>query len=194
MSASAKVPVSRHIPDGYVLSRTVEGLGVAYVDRVGTTVLAFSGRRTRPDFHERYSVADKVVRRLDGWEASIRAREVSARQRVEARRDAARDLAVDDVLRSTWGYEQTNVDYYQVTRLVGRTMVELRQISRISKNSGGYQGECVPAPGAFIGDVIRRRVDVDGVRIASGVHARKLAFELVEGVKIFKPDSWTAYY
>lgn len=33
-----------------------------------------------------------------------------------------------DILYSSWGYDQTNINFYQVTKLVGKTMVELREV------------------------------------------------------------------
>lgn len=37
-------------------------------------------------------------------------------------------LQVGDILSSSWGYEQTNVDFYQVQRLAGKTMVEVVKV------------------------------------------------------------------
>ena len=67
-------------------------------------------------------------------------------------------LRVGDILRCSWGYEQTNQDYYQVTRLAGRTMVELRRIGVDSRETGFMRGLCKPLRNRFIGGPIRRRV------------------------------------
>ena len=53
---------------------------------------------------------------------------------------------VGDVLVSTWGYDQTNADFYVVIK-VGAKTVELAQASNVETpvpNSGGMYGEAVP--------------------------------------------------
>ena len=45
---------------------------------------------------------------------------------------------VGNILYSSWWYEQTNVNFYQVTKKVGLTMVELREIRSKSINVGEY--------------------------------------------------------
>lgn len=37
-------------------------------------------------------------------------------------------VKVGDVFKSTWGYDQTNVDFYQVRRLVGSQSVEVEEV------------------------------------------------------------------
>jgi len=38
------------------------------------------------------------------------------------------DVKVGDMYAYSWGYEQTQVEFWQVTKLVGKTMVELRRV------------------------------------------------------------------
>lgn len=37
-------------------------------------------------------------------------------------------LKVGDILYSSWGYDQTNISWYQVTQLVGKQSVKIRKI------------------------------------------------------------------
>lgn len=37
-------------------------------------------------------------------------------------------VKVGDIFGASWGYDQTNVNYYQVTKLVGKSTVEIREI------------------------------------------------------------------
>tara|TARA_R110002020_G_scaffold442438_1_gene653594 strand:- start:355 stop:678 length:324 start_codon:yes stop_codon:yes gene_type:complete len=37
-------------------------------------------------------------------------------------------LKTNDILSSSWGYEQTNINFYRVKRLVGKTMIELARL------------------------------------------------------------------
>ena len=39
-------------------------------------------------------------------------------------------LEENDILYSSWGYEQTNINFYKVKKLCGKTMVELVKIEK----------------------------------------------------------------
>jgi len=83
---------------------------------------------------------------------------------------------VGDILRSTWGYDQTNVDYYQVTRITPSGLsIGIRPIGYATRENTGEwaQDYVTPAPGNFIGPEKLKRAkphyDGDGyqVRITS---------------------------
>lgn len=100
--------------------------------------------------------------------------------------------------RSSWGYDQTNIDYYEVTKLIGKTMVEIREIGAesVSDNGPAMTGSCVPRPGHYIGEPMRKTVstyDGQSVRIASYASAYKIETQEVGGVKVYPVDHWTAY-
>ena len=88
-----------------------------------------------------------------------------------------RKLVVNDVLSSSWGYEQTNVDFYQVTKLVGKTMVEMKKIGSNREYDECMSGKCTPILNSFSEDseVLRKRVICGGesVRITSFSMASK---------------------
>ena len=68
---------------------------------------------------------------------------------------AMQHLKLGDIFVSSWGYEQTNVDFYKVTRLT-KAMIELSPIPAVSKRETGWASDEVgPAvdakPGAPIG-------------------------------------------
>jgi hypothetical protein len=128
--------------------------------------------------------------------AYIVTRKATRRAEVAAQRAAGHKLTVGAILRSSWGYDQTNVDYYQVTALVGSTMVEVREIGCQSEETGWLSGKCVPAPGSFIGEPARYRVSPQGdsIRIASYASAYLMApVAEVAGVKMYGADSWSSY-
>lgn len=61
-----------------------------------------------------------------------------------------------DILYSRWGYDQTNVNYYQVMKCT-LTTTWVREIEgRVSSYSGPYKN-VVPVPGKFVGPLIRRK-------------------------------------
>jgi hypothetical protein len=85
-------------------------------------------------------------------------------------------LKVGDILKCSWGYDQTNIDFYQVTQLIGVTMVEVRPVGQqpTDEPSGPMSGYCKPRKDAFIGEPTRHRVtDGTAIRINSYSWARK---------------------
>ena len=51
-------------------------------------------------------------------------------------------VQVGDIFEATWGYEQTNVDFFQVVELVGTSSVRVREVypERIEDSCEGYNG------------------------------------------------------
>lgn len=109
---------------------------------------------------------------------------------------APRGMDVGDVLRSTWGYDQTNVDYYEVTKLVGnKNMVEIRPICAESKEDVGWmRGTCVPVPGKYKGEPMLKVARNGSVSLTSYSSASKIKpIAEVAGKRLYATDNWTAY-
>ena len=64
---------------------------------------------------------------------------------------------IGDIFYSSWGYEQTNVDFYQVVGKVGETMLKVREIAKESvEGSEGFMSDSVVAvKDAFIGGAFK---------------------------------------
>lgn len=78
-------------------------------------------------------------------------------------RKAPHSLEVGKILVSSWGYDQTNIDFYEVTKLIGSTMVEIRRLhERLVSVEGTYQ-YVEPIPGQYVetgwrAETMRKRV------------------------------------
>ncbi|WP_425543433.1 hypothetical protein, partial [Microbacterium aurantiacum] len=67
-------------------------------------------------------------------------------------------LTVGAILVSRWGYDQTNVDYYEVVSATPKT-VTLRPIrSRVTGDAGFMAEYVAPVPGEYTGEAFRRKV------------------------------------
>jgi hypothetical protein len=64
---------------------------------------------------------------------------------------------VGDLLSYSWGYEQTNVDFFEVVGLTAKT-VTLREVERRVTENGFMCGTSVPVPGAYRGEPMRKKV------------------------------------
>jgi len=183
------------------ITDVIHGVGDAfaiyhYTNTAGKLcAIAFYGKAIKPAF--RYSFRSLELRNeySNDWASGVmRAQERIAERR--AQRNQPHALSVGDVLMSMWGYEQTNVDYYEVTAHHGRTQVTLRRIAARSEATGGMQGDCTPVPGKFTGEPIRCKVDGSSntVRLSSFQRASKIEpIATVDGLRVWPVDHWTAY-
>lgn len=137
---------------------------------------------------------------LDGYVArEISSREASLRAKAERRAEQAQPVAVavGDVFEASWGYDQTNIDYYQVVRVVGPKTVEIRQIGAVVWDTGMMQGRSVPSVDSFIGRPMVKRVKPTGdggaaVMIASYCHAYRIE-PVIPGVPAYASSAWSSY-
>lgn len=75
---------------------------------------------------------------------------------------AADHYAVGEVLYDSWGYDQTNVDWYQVTRVKGKS-IWLRRVAENSSDAGNCSsGFTQPRRNEFHGEEIRKTVQPGG--------------------------------
>ena len=65
-----------------------------------------------------------------------------------------------DILVSSWGYEQTNIDFYEVVKATAKT-VTVRELQQFRTDSGNMTGYVMPIKGKYKGDEMRRKVHYD---------------------------------
>lgn len=153
--------IARITPADFTEIKRDDALGVLVVasaDRL--KVMAFKGRKKRHDFYFRFPTQERAEQYVADWLREIE--EQAARAR--ARREQPHPLTVGQVLVSSWGYDQTNIDYYEVVGLAGAHFVLIRPIRAEVKGYCGQamSGLCVPVPGDYQGEAIRRRASAEG--------------------------------
>lgn len=63
-------------------------------------------------------------------------------------------VAVGDIFVASWGYDQTNLDWYEIVAVLGPSMVKVREIGAVEFG----RDDMMPSPGRFIGDAFKARV------------------------------------
>ena len=93
--------------------------------------------------------------------ANIKGRIADTEKYKAAKKDAVsgHTFKVGDCLYQSWGYEQTNIDFFQVVEVLPKS-VKIRPISQIMvKDSGGFMCENVmPDKSNFIGETVTRPI------------------------------------
>ncbi len=150
------------VPDGTDLAvYTYETTNEAGQPRYLAVV--FAGKANTPLFHERFRTPEHRQREIE--EAANRRRAHLARvaERAAERHNYQHDVKVGDMFSTSWGYEQTNVNFFEVTEVHGKALV-LREIGQREVD----HAHVVPVPGKYYGDSIR--VVVRGPSIKIGDH------------------------
>ena len=112
--------------------------------------IAYKGRRSKADYHYSYRTEDSrddaANKFFDGWEEYE-----ALKGKRRKKRSQAHTLKVGDILVCSWGYGQTNVDFYQVLSRTNCYIKMMRIESQATKDSAGFLcDKCVAVPDAFI--------------------------------------------
>lgn len=193
MSRNA-MPREFYIPKGATKIADKKSDAVAYIYELNGApyALAFFAKQAKPVWHHRF--------RNDASRSKHIAETFTARQETiayKAKQDAERkawrhDYKVGDVLRTCWGYDQTNVEFFEVTEVTGK-MLTLRELRAESISTGDMQGKCVPLPGSFKGQPIRKLAQQHGVRIDSCRLAQRCEVQTIAGVPVYKPAHFSTW-
>ena len=128
------------------------------------------------EFCYRFKNAERMYQYVEGFLAGRR--EVAALKeerkvaRAVARKEAQENVKKGDIFVATWGWEQTNVDAYQVVAKKGAT-VTLREIAlETIEGSEGFMSDRVrPVKNHFIGEAFTKRITGRGIKINDCQHA-----------------------
>jgi hypothetical protein len=87
-----------------------------------------------------------------------------AAKKKEVRANMVNPFKVGDIFYDSWGYEQTNIDFYQVVE-AGPKSVVIREVAQSGQNERGYSpmSEMVSArPNEFIGEPVKKPLQILG--------------------------------
>lgn len=192
----------RHIPASYSLSYIHEATGfVVYTaempSRPGSIVgMAFAGKAAKPSWHIIFKSQERLNLKIEESVASLEAHK-AAIAKARAARYAPHGLQVGQIFRSSWGWEQTNVNYYEVVGVRGQK-VELCEIAQEREESGMMSGECKPVPGAYIKKPISRMVSMASGKPSIRIHNSSYAYleepVAIEGGKPVFRSQYYSYY
>ena len=152
----------------------------------------FYGKQGKPAAYYRYKTAQEreaAVKRF-----FVARQEVGAykSKRAAERKAFVNPYQVGQIFRCSWGYDQTNIDYFEVVARTEKT-VTVREIAAKSVETSSMIGQCTPLPGSFIGKPKKCIVKGEYVKISSCQTGFPLAPMMIAGVPVYGTDGWTAY-
>lgn len=148
-----------------------KGLDIEFYleDRAGKFyMMAFQGTAGKPCAHYSFKTPEQragYMKRLA--ESAKLSADYKAKRKAEAKK--GRKLEVGHILYTSWGYDQTNTDFYQVVALKGETMVLVQQLAASTEETGFMSGKTLPSD-KLIGQPIACKVR-DGDKITVQGHS-----------------------
>lgn len=155
-------------------------------------VVAFIGRARKPS--GRYYFNSEQRREAYVRQIFDRARE---RAQYKAERAAEKKAFVNpykvgDIFRSSWGYDQTNIDYFECVAVAG-SMLTVRELRQDTESDGWLTGKCVPLPGEYRGEPKRVRAQPCGFKSPIYGWASFVEPQMIAGIKTYDASSWSSY-
>lgn len=92
----------------------------------------FSGKKDKADFYYRFKNKERFEKYIEDYANGIRTNIESKLKYREEKKIKATDMYdkinVDDIVYTSWGYDQTNINFYQVTGKFGNNSLKVREI------------------------------------------------------------------
>jgi len=145
---------------GFLLSVKEEPMIVGYCVRKVS-----KARFPKPLFNYRFRSAERMAEFCKEWiervEANINSVKQLKEQKKIAQQNMKHNFKVGQVIYNSWGYDQTNINFYQVIESKEKSII-LREIasSYVAGSEGFMSARVKPVENAFIGEPILKKVVV----------------------------------
>lgn len=136
--------------EGWTWEQTSKGFKGADVTQYG--ILVFKGNQKRPMEYTVYQSATRRTQVLD----QIILNQTRLLEEKERARNTDHGLSVGDLMYSSWGYDETHVNFYEVTKVIGK-MVEVRPVASKVVGSDQAGSKVAPDPGKYTGPAEKKK-------------------------------------
>jgi hypothetical protein len=150
-------------------------------ERKSFYLMVFKGKAQKPMVNYSFSseekreeYIDRVKRETDG---KIAGKQEEKYQKKKLVGEWVNSHKVGDIFSTSWGYDQTNVDFYQVVEVKPKSLV-LRELRQNLKESGFMCGTVTPIKNDFNGDAFLSKI------ILRLFGTAKSGYELTESIKM----------
>lgn len=130
-------------------------------------VKAWKGAADKAAFYYCFRSEDRARAYVDEYTASVARGVTSRAERTKATADkraslkASDHFTVGDVVYNSWGYDQTNIDWYQVVEVKAKSVV-IRPVARNYAETQFMAGRCQPRRNEFTGEAQLKPLDETG--------------------------------
>ena len=131
-----------------------EGMFQVFLSCDTRTAIFYTGKQSKYTWYNRFNTVDDMKKKINDTISRLMAWEDRKAER-KAGRKASTSYKVGDIFYSSWGYDQTNVNFYEVIGTKGKQTLELKEIaSELVSGGGGPSTYVTAVPGKFLSDKI----------------------------------------
>lgn len=138
----------------------VVGLSLTATDK--PSAVGFSGTRGKPDFNYFFKNTEERDKYIQKWLQSIKDDIESKQKRREKKKrpkGVMHDFKPGDIIYNSWGYDQTNIDFYQITRVTDASIFIRAIASKIAgEKTGAMCAYVKPDRDNYIGPEQRKAI------------------------------------
>jgi hypothetical protein len=116
-----------------------------YENSGGLCAAVFGGKRAKPDWRFLFPNEERRQEKIEEWIKGQKWRLEDAKKRRKERFEP-HDFKVGQLFYCSWGYDQTNIDYYMLTELKAKTMGYIVPIGAKTVSSNPPQDMVAPDP------------------------------------------------
>jgi hypothetical protein len=158
ISRIASIHLFLQKPDAVLIEYPEVGISaIKYTSRKGHPSLAtFTKRSPKPIAHYAYRnslMRDDALDRIIS--DALEAKEELARLKKE-RAEWQHGLKVGDIMVASWGYDQTNVNFYQVVEVAGKN-VSIREVASQTVRQDRGVNHVMPIPNRFVSTPMKNK-------------------------------------
>jgi len=110
--------------------------------------IAYAGKSNKPTWHYRFGCDADRQARIEKFFEAIAYNEDQKIARKSERLSFKHGYKDGDILYSSWGYDQTNIEFYQVVAHTAKK-ITFREVCQTRKADGFMCGTCSPIPNEF---------------------------------------------
>jgi hypothetical protein len=119
----------------------------------------WNGNQSKPYINYYYKTKEQMFNRLNETKKNAIDRQEYKEKRMREKKNFVPSLKVNDILVSSWGYEQTNVDYFQVIEVKGKSCKVCKIHHKIVEGSEGFMScKVLPIKDQFQGEPFNKLI------------------------------------
>lgn len=146
-------------------------------------------------FYERYKTLEGAIKRKENYLFDLKKASIEKQMKEDFILNQSKNIKIEigQIFYESWGYDQTNVDFYQVVK-VHNSKVSLKALRQDKKETFSMMGTCTPLKDSFASNQIIEKklmfyLDMNNEVKPYFKGGYKGAINLWDG----KPKQWTGY-
>jgi hypothetical protein len=142
---------ARYIPKGFTVYQE-HGAGIVYSGIVETPLkgsvlgaIAYRGTSSKCDWYYQFKTLDSLAEKTRLFFEKVDSIKQYSDSKKQTRKEFKTSLKPGDILYTSWGYDQTNVEFYQVHTVHNNT-ITIQEICQEYTEDGFMSGYTIPIP------------------------------------------------